>query len=1746
MKLLRLLCLVLPLVLVTLVWLFQDESSPDLGAGDFSKRDSDGGARVGREGALLSSNASAKFSGWLRSYRDDPVSADLTKGVELAKERREVLKGLIALNPGRALELAIPEEARAGLPGEIVDLLEVLLSTAGEFERVVSCYTDGLERPPGAPGEESFVSFDGDRYRAFTDGRRAGLQTKDRISLFGIAIDDALAFSPEPVRRVSDHDGLVVEAFGEEKVFASEDELEHYVAMLVADENAPGPGGQADFAESAWTEGNKRILYLRVRFADDDATYEPVTLATAQSDQDDVAAHYRMASYGKLNVTTVFPDMITLTLNKAEYVGKGLGDMMNEARAAAIVMGDAQGVDWNYNNFDLYTIISDRGIGPYAGIAQVGGRKSHHQRGYTSLRTSGHEFGHNLGLLHAFFNYSSDLNPRGVTPTNGLGLVEYGHRFSVMSAQSGSDFDNPLFPHFTVHEKWRLDWLTNADMVDVTEGGQTGTYRLYQNDDENATGLRALRVPSGGALSKYWLSYRTAWKRPNRGSDNDFLLNGVVFNWTGSGGGVSTLLDMTPYSNEGSSGGAFFTRDNSDKWDAALLIGRTYTDSESKVSITPMARGGAAPDEYIEVHVHLDTGAEITLLEQDSSLRAIIPTAGTASGTSWTELGFDDAGWPYSGSAGVGYDTGTDYNPFFGVNVIAMRSKSESCYIRIPFTIGGEMALGELESLKLRMRYDDGFVAYVNGVKIAEQNAPLSPTWNSGATRSQSDNDAVVFQEFSGDAALGALVSGVNVLAIHGLNNGTGSSDFLMQPVLIATISGAPNDPPTVSLAANTLVAAVNQEVTLTATGNDPEGDPLAYGWDFDIAETYAPEGLNHPVAVRRWRSAGLYVVTITCSDRKGGIARDRVLVKVGNPSNAGVVSGRVLQGGQPVVGARVFVEGNDKQCLTLGDGSYVMTGLSTSSGTTLGAMFDGDVFQPAVVMPVTPQPELGGVDFFGHAAAPVGSPDETMTVSPDFASTDTASSLVLTARIWDNTIAEDLLIPLGETWNYLDTGVDPGATWMTDGFDDGGWLSGQAELGYGDSQATVVAFGGDTANRHITTWFRRAFLATNVAEVSRLKLSVKRDDGVRVFLNGNEIARDNLTTGTVSAGTEASNEVSSSNEEILIRFNVDPSLLLEGQNILAAEIHQEGRDSSDLSFDLELSAARTLAGVTPTWSVTPSGASVSPVGLFTATDPGSYTVTATSGALTADTTILVGSDNVVTLTSLDDFLWENGSATATIRITRSGNLLSPLIVPLVVGGEATSGVDFSSLPTSVTIPAGQSAVDFLISALDDSGREGNERVSITPDSAGSFSVGSPALARVTILDDENALTAQPEAGTNITVTVNQSGALAGSLLAAEEFVVAGDYWKYSDGGAEPPAGWRGLAFDDSVWQEGLAQFGYGNGRESTTVSFGGVSGSKDITTYFRRRFFLDDPAQYVALTASVLVDDGAVIYLNGIEVQRINLPGGTIGFSTRADVTVGGSDEETFFDQALDPAGLIAGENILVVEVHQSSPSSSDLGFDLSLTGIRNTPGTNGGIRWSQQSGPGVTTFTDSGSLTSGVSVNQVGTYLLRLEDLASGRIDKITVTGEEARNYELWIGGYPGADAGPLADIDGDGLENLLEYALGGDPTDGEDVPRPRATEDPENEGDLVFTYRRLREQNSGDGSGTTGDGYAISGISYTVQASDGLGGWSSAASALTMKPESAPTDNGDGTETIVLRFSPPLETDMRWFMRLQIQQE
>ena len=110
-------------------------------------------------------------------------------------------------------------------------------------------------------------------------------------------------------------------------------------------------------------------------------------------------------------------------------------------------------------------------------------------------------------------------------------------------------------------------------------------------------------------------------------------------------------------------------------------------------------------------------------------------------------------------------------------------TSNPSCYIRVPFTVDDPSAV---DSLELLMQYDDGFVAYLNGVKIAEANAPVSPSWNSSATSSHSDPQAIVYQSFDATAFKANLVASPaeNILAIHGMNQSAGSSDFLIGPAL--------------------------------------------------------------------------------------------------------------------------------------------------------------------------------------------------------------------------------------------------------------------------------------------------------------------------------------------------------------------------------------------------------------------------------------------------------------------------------------------------------------------------------------------------------------------------------------------------------------------------------------------------------------------------------------------------------------------------------------------------------------------------------------------------------------------------------------------------------------------------------------------------------------------------------------------------------------------------------------------------
>jgi hypothetical protein len=164
--------------------------------------------------------------------------------------------------------------------------------------------------------------------------------------------------------------------------------------------------------------------------------------------------------------------------------------------------------------------------------------------------------------------------------------------------------------------------------------------------------------------------------------------------------------------------------------------------------------------------------------------------------------------------------------------------------------------------------------------------------------------------------------------------------------------------------------------------------------------------------------------------------------------------------------------------------------------------------------------------------------------------------------------------------------------------------------------------------------------------------------------------------------------------------------------------------------------------------------------------------------------------------------------------------------------------------------------------------------------------------------------------------------------------ISTGSTWRYLDNGSNQGTAWRSPGFNDSSWASGPAQLGYGDGDEATFVSYGANSAAKYITTYFRRTFSVTNPAAFASLQLRVLRDDGAIVYVNGSEVFRTNMPAGTVGHTTRAATAVGGTAEAAFVSVALSPALLVAGSNVIAVEVHQSEPASSDLSFDLELLG--------------------------------------------------------------------------------------------------------------------------------------------------------------------------------------------------------------------
>lgn len=186
--------------------------------------------------------------------------------------------------------------------------------------------------------------------------------------------------------------------------------------------------------------------------------------------------------------------------------------------------------------------------------------------------------------------------------------------------------------------------------------------------------------------------------------------------------------------------------------------------------------------------------SEIVLLPQGAPSRALVPVNDRLEGRPlssaprlWTLEDFDDSAWQ-SGTTGVGYG----YGNVIGTDVSTMDGVNETVYVRIPFIARD---LTEIRSLTLRVWFDDGIIAYINGHEVARYNAPVpgAETWNSGAPEAWPRNR--MFESLDFDIPrVDILHSGTNVLAIQGLNHGSSNRDLLVLPELLAHVVAV--DPP--------------------------------------------------------------------------------------------------------------------------------------------------------------------------------------------------------------------------------------------------------------------------------------------------------------------------------------------------------------------------------------------------------------------------------------------------------------------------------------------------------------------------------------------------------------------------------------------------------------------------------------------------------------------------------------------------------------------------------------------------------------------------------------------------------------------------------------------------------------------------------------------------------------------------------------------------------------------------------------
>ncbi|MGJ8698134.1 MAG: FN3 associated domain-containing protein [Verrucomicrobiaceae bacterium] len=938
-----------------------------------------------------------------------------------------------------------------------------------------------------------------------------------------------------------------------------------------------------------------------------------------------------------------------------------------------------------------------------------------------------------------------------------------------------------------------------------------------------------------------------------------------------------------------------------------VTVANVYTDYPTQIADTSYGFG-------------LSTLGPLTLVADGAAAKWKVPTGPIAG---WNEEGFDDSGWTMANMA-IGYDTNGDYEFGAGGDLGTAMSGNATAYVRVPFMVDNPV---EVTDLTLRMKWEDGFVAFINGVEVHRERATGAIDWDSASDAGdRDDEEAVVYADYPLSGA--PLVAGENVLAIQGLNNEVGSSDFLISAELVGT------------------------EVNLDApqVGFFPEPTPGGVNgarWDGIVGDT--------KFSTDRGMYASGFNLAITTST-PGATIRYTTDGSAPSETEGTIYTGPLSIGGTVVVRAMAYRDGY--RSTNVDTHSYLFPEDVVSQPTMRTAITGHPVWGPQMVNALGAIPTIS-LSFEGNDIDRTEVPVSVELLNFEDGPKQVDAGVVRYGSYVTNFAKRSvrlhfrsrygpkrLKFPLFEGHEYP---IDPvedfdsldlragnhdmvtRGAYMSNRFADDSLLDMGQIAPHG--RFVHVYFNGNYRGQyHLRERWNAAMLASYFEGEEEEYDTINANNAGRQFQTGD------LQDGDLNDWNQIQSLLTGPRPYDAVKDKLDvPNLidfmLLWSMGTSESEFRAGGSVENGVGFKFQIKDADGM--LQP-----PSGRNLPPGGFYPADH---------NGPLSAMTRFrLEGDPDYKTLLAdrIHEHFFNDGALTPEKNSERLLDRMDEIRVAFIAESARWASHDGTTNHT----PSGwESYNNYFINtefpALAD------QRVTLLKN-AGMY----PATIAPVLSQDGGSLVP----GTGVTMGTNvatiyytldgsdprlEGGAINPAAAAAafqdpsvpRDFIVEGDVWKYLDDGSDQGTAWRDVGFDDGAWASGPSELGYGDGNEAHQVGYldldpDRIGPQRNATTYFRREFTVDGPSGFTNFLLGLRYDDGAAVYVNGVEVARTaTLPAGA-AFDTYAS---DGTPSESAFEPFEVPTSrFVDGVNTIAVEVHNESAGSSDMSFSLTLRG--------------------------------------------------------------------------------------------------------------------------------------------------------------------------------------------------------------------